>query len=102
MRQGQEVDRALVYVELLKVEHARTIGRSHPPVASSLTAWITPTTSFPFTSAATITGASTITITITITITTAMVSEPGARHCQSCAGNMGIEAASARAPHAPG
>ena len=62
------------------------------PCAS--TASIMPTTAFPFTSEAT--------ITITITITMAMVSEPGARHCQSCAGNMGIEAASARAPHAPG
>jgi hypothetical protein len=69
MCQGKEFDRALVHVELLEVEHARAIGRSHPPVASSLTASNTPTASFPFTSAATITGATTITITGTITIT---------------------------------
>ena len=69
MCQGKEFDRALVYVELLKMEHARAIGRSHPPVASSLTAWITPTVSFPFTSAATITGTITSTATITIMIT---------------------------------
>jgi hypothetical protein len=63
--QGKEFDRALVYVELLEVEHARAFGRSHPPVASSLTASITPTASFPFTSAATITGAITSTSTAT-------------------------------------
>jgi hypothetical protein len=67
MCQGKEFDRALVYVEPLEVEHARAIGRSDPPVALSLTASITPTVSFRFTSAATITGTITITITITAT-----------------------------------
>jgi hypothetical protein len=64
---GEEFDRALVYFELLEVEHARAIGCSDRPIASSSTVSITSTASFPFTSAATIRGSITATFTITAT-----------------------------------
>jgi len=63
MREGEEFDRALVHVELLEVEHDLAIGRRQAVFASSLTASIRPTASFPLTSAATIMGAITPTFT---------------------------------------
>jgi hypothetical protein len=64
MRERKEFDRALVHVELLEVEHAAS---SPDPIRGgvSFTASITPTASFPFTSAATITASITSTATIT-------------------------------------
>jgi hypothetical protein len=67
--QRKELDRPLVHVELLEVEHGTPLRPLPREVARSFTASITPTVSFPFTSAATITVSITSTPTITATFT---------------------------------
>ena len=75
MGQDKELDRALVDIQLLEVEHVGLRLHSFP-VSSRSTVSIAPTMSFPFPSAATLTGTITSTTRIPLCCTKSASSYP--------------------------